>query len=329
MSLRAETIKLAKANPKLRHLLLPLLGEPRTAKKADEDEADDGEKESKFEKGEDVPVSALPKALQKNVKDPPPSVQKVKEKIKSKKGSPDYDLFLATVKVANTNPEMREKLAPVLVKYIEADSSIPGDAPNASDERANGMGWDPGNVENAGDANEPYPVYNPGIGLGKGAGEIELLAQTIKLASSKPELEDKLLPTIREAMVLPFLDGEIKTADKWEKMPKGWTNESRKKFWGTLTGGAPKHKVTACMKKMEGKVSNTGAFCASLADRVLGTTKWRGDRDASERLANDDEFISIEEVRSLCPSCAEKMASYNLKSVKASVLRKVIEGSKK
>lgn len=61
--------------------------------------------------------------------------------------------------------------------------------------------------------------------------------------------------------------------NKWEKMPKGWTDESRKKFWGTLTGGA-KHKVTKCIKQMEGKVDDPGAFCAALADRVEGKD-WR------------------------------------------------------
>lgn len=57
---------------------------------------------------------------------------------------------------------------------------------------------------------------------------------------------------------------------KWKgPLPKGWTDESRKKFWNTLTSGAPKHKVTKCIKRMEGKVSNPGAFCASLADRSI------------------------------------------------------------
>lgn len=64
--------------------------------------------------------------------------------------------------------------------------------------------------------------------------------------------------------------------DKWKKMPKGWTDESRKKFWETLTGDRKK-KVTACIKKMEGKVDDPGAFCASLADRVEGK-EWRKDR---------------------------------------------------
>lgn len=65
-----------------------------------------------------------------------------------------------------------------------------------------------------------------------------------------------------------------KTAGKWNKLPKGWTDESVRKFWETMTGDV-KHKVTKCMKKMEGKVDNTGAFCGSLADKIDGSTDWR------------------------------------------------------
>jgi hypothetical protein len=61
--------------------------------------------------------------------------------------------------------------------------------------------------------------------------------------------------------------------DKWTKLPKGWTEESLKKFWQSLTGRASKHKVTSCIKQMDGKVDDPGAFCAALADRV--DTGWR------------------------------------------------------
>jgi hypothetical protein len=53
----------------------------------------------------------------------------------------------------------------------------------------------------------------------------------------------------------------------WETLPKGWTEESLNSFWNSLTGDR-KHKITACMKKMEGKIDNPGAFCASLARRL-------------------------------------------------------------
>ena len=53
----------------------------------------------------------------------------------------------------------------------------------------------------------------------------------------------------------------------WDKLPKGWTQASVKKFWESLTGDR-KHKVTACIKKMKDKFDDPGAFCASLADKV-------------------------------------------------------------
>ena len=69
--------------------------------------------------------------------------------------------------------------------------------------------------------------------------------------------------------------------DKWKgPLPKGWTDASRKKFWNTLTSAAPKHKVTECIKRMDGKVDNPGAFCASLADRSI--PGWR-EEAAKER----------------------------------------------
>jgi len=84
----------------------------------------------------------------------------------------------------------------------------------------------------------------------------------IRLASDRPELRATVVPLTRQA-------------DKWQSLPNGWTNESRKKFWDTLTGDN-KHKVTKCIKEMEKKdgIDNPGAFCASLADRVLGP-EWR------------------------------------------------------
>ena len=71
--------------------------------------------------------------------------------------------------------------------------------------------------------------------------------------------EETVAAIIREAAQM--------RADKWEDMPKGWTEESRKSFWNSLTGDN-KHKITKCIKEMEGKVSDPGAFCGALASRV-------------------------------------------------------------
>jgi hypothetical protein len=69
-------------------------------------------------------------------------------------------------------------------------------------------------------------------------------------------------------------------AAKWQNLPKGWTDESRKEFWETLVGDV-KHPVTKCIEKMEGKpgIDDPGAFCAALADRV--DPGWRSRREAS------------------------------------------------
>ena len=59
----------------------------------------------------------------------------------------------------------------------------------------------------------------------------------------------------------------VKTAAAWDNLPTGWSQKSLKKMWDTITGDR-KHKVTACIKKMTGKVDDPGAFCASLADKM-------------------------------------------------------------
>lgn len=72
-------------------------------------------------------------------------------------------------------------------------------------------------------------------------------------------------------------------ADKWKTLPEGWTKKSLESFWETLTGRAPKHKVTRCIKQMEGKIGDPGAFCASLADAV--TPGWRKKESSAGRVA--------------------------------------------
>lgn len=65
-----------------------------------------------------------------------------------------------------------------------------------------------------------------------------------------------------------IMTAALKTAAKWESLPKGWTEESVKKFWSSLTGEV-KHKVTKCIEKVKGGgIDDPGAFCASLADKM-------------------------------------------------------------
>jgi len=69
-----------------------------------------------------------------------------------------------------------------------------------------------------------------------------------------------------------LVEAHLKRAKKWENLPKGWTDKSVQKFWGSMTGGEP---VAKCIDKMAGKVDDPGAFCASLADKAKGSTDWR------------------------------------------------------
>jgi len=59
----------------------------------------------------------------------------------------------------------------------------------------------------------------------------------------------------------------VRQAAGWDKLPNGWTQDSVKKFWSSLTGEA-KHKVTKCIERMKAHMEEPGGFCASLADQV-------------------------------------------------------------
>ena len=58
-----------------------------------------------------------------------------------------------------------------------------------------------------------------------------------------------------------------RVAKKWKKLPPGWTDNSVEKFWDTLTGDSPEHKVWDCVEKMTKPFGDgAGAFCGGLAD---------------------------------------------------------------
>ena len=106
-----------------------------------------------------------------------------------------------------------------------------------------------------------------------------LRTAVVRLAHEHPGIRPHLLPLLKGAA--------------WENLPKGWTEESVEKMWGTLTDGV-KHKVTKCMKEMEGKVDDTGAFCGSLADKV--DPGWRSRsaatlKGAMIRVAHSDKAL--------------------------------------
>ncbi len=79
-----------------------------------------------------------------------------------------------------------------------------------------------------------------------------------------------------------------RTAAKWESLPKGWTDASRKKFWNSLTSGTVPERVKECIGKIEGTdIDDPGAFCASLADRIEGKA-WR-----SEKRSSSEESLGL------------------------------------
>lgn len=71
----------------------------------------------------------------------------------------------------------------------------------------------------------------------------------------------------------------VRSSAAWSDLPDDWTKKSVQKFWDGLTGDR-KHKIKACMKKMEGKVDDPGAFCGSLAKKLkVATTQPQKDTD--------------------------------------------------
>ena len=67
----------------------------------------------------------------------------------------------------------------------------------------------------------------------------------------------------------------------FNKYPRGWSNDSVKKFGQTLSknmkgGVKSKGFFDKCVKKMTGKVDNPEGFCAGVKDETYGSTGWRG-----------------------------------------------------
>lgn len=84
----------------------------------------------------------------------------------------------------------------------------------------------------------------------------------LRLATQESQVRGAIIPLTKQA-------------EAWSKLPAGWTQDSVESFWSTLTG-ENKHKVTKCIKEMEGKFDDPGAFCASLADKVDPGWRSRG-----------------------------------------------------
>jgi predicted double-glycine peptidase len=78
----------------------------------------------------------------------------------------------------------------------------------------------------------------------------------------------------------------------FEDKPKGWTDQSIKKYSNTFSkkmkgGVKTKGFFDKCVKKMQGKMENPEGFCAALKDEAYGSTHWRG-KDKSPSEVNKD-----------------------------------------
>ena len=100
-------------------------------------------------------------------------------------------------------------------------------------------------------------------------------------------------------------------AKKWKKLPKGWTDESVKKFWKSLGSDAPKHKVWNCIEKMTGKFDNPGAFCGGLADWM--DPGWRKKKEDPESRAEARKYWKgkIEKKKASAVRVASRYAEKN------------------
>lgn len=74
----------------------------------------------------------------------------------------------------------------------------------------------------------------------------------------------------------------------FKKYPKGWDQNSVKRFAKTI-GGDPKEKkwFEKCVKSMEGKISSPEGFCASVRDEAVNSTFWRGEGKTKKEMEKD------------------------------------------
>lgn len=97
-----------------------------------------------------------------------------------------------------------------------------------------------------------------------------------------------------------------RVAKKWKKLPPGWTDKSVEKFWGTLTGTTPKHKVWDCVKKMTKPFGDgAGAFCGGLADWQMPGWREKNKKESPEARSDAKSYWKgkiKKEKKKACPS---------------------------
>ena len=103
------------------------------------------------------------------------------------------------------------------------------------------------------------------------------------------------VPGVSQSKLAPFVSryasaaevaaqhSAVRVAKKWKKLPPGWTDKSVKKFWGTLTGTTPEHKVWDCIEKMTKPFGDgAGAFCGGLADWQMPGWRAKNKKESPE-----------------------------------------------
>ena len=76
--------------------------------------------------------------------------------------------------------------------------------------------------------------------------------------------------------------------EQWKDLPRGWTKESLRQFWNTLTGGkkAGEGGVRACIAKMRRvypEIDDPESFCASAADVLFPGWRQKAARERRRR----------------------------------------------
>jgi len=122
--------------------------------------------------------------------------------------------------------------------------------------------------------------------------ELIKIADKLGVEISMEELEK--VAHISDHLLVHMLASEKRVAKPWGKLPKGWDKKSLEKYWDSLTGDV-KHKVTKCIDRMKGHIDDPGAFCASLADKVTGTTKWRNKDWKKKHMSSEQRDLSEDE----------------------------------
>ena len=86
-------------------------------------------------------------------------------------------------------------------------------------------------------------------------------------------------------------EGNMRTAAKDDgvfDLPPGWTEQSARDFWKGMGGS-----VSKCVEKLEDEeeIKDAGAFCATLADRALGSKSWR--HEPREKKSSTEDLLDF------------------------------------